>query len=1115
MTVGYAILNNAKELSSVMDTLGSSSGSVDKEMNAHLDSTEAKIKQLKESVTQFWTSFISSDLTKGVVDALNKLVETFGNLPTILTVVTTAFLAFKSEAIMGCIASIGKFVTSVATAGSVLEGLSVAMSAINPFVAIGIGATALITILNKLVDKYQEAHDWEAKIGENIDTLSSNQKATALVNSAKEYQQALQNSTLTEEQGISKKKALLEVQQQLATQFPELISGYDNEGNALVTNMTKVEQAIKLSSLQASTEAKKNYDELFNELNDRFSNLDFSKPNGINEVESAVESYNRLKNAQSELSSSEQERLTSVIDKLKTVNELIVNMSNNGGDISGMQAFDFDTGQWIDAQQYVDSTKNSVDEYGNSLNMASNETDELTNSTSNLEEALQELSNEFDSIQGEISIIDTIQQEFAELGMISDDTANKLISKYPDLLNLMAQESFTMQDLINYQAQLRIEKQNTLNEAVAQALTDESVKLKVDAVKSASDNNFNNLVRQNSATTTNVLGSNYGTDSSNFAGATNVKGSADANVNNVIRQNGSSTANQLAGIYQNDVSNFANAQKAKEEASNQFMRTLFANVQQANIMGSYIDKMNATNDLLGFDKKELQDYNTRYKDKLVASGYEYAPGVGWVKKKTRSPSMPSYSAGRNVTSTSYKPITSSASRASSGRGSGGGSGSSGSSGGGSSTQRTVENVESLTDRYYQLNNELNLLNKNLDTVKNKLNYSVGSEYKNNLESEIRLYRQLKENAQKMINEELGERWELRVKLDAQGFRFDENENITNYAQRLEEIRNSANAIADPDAKERAIKNYKDLSEATKRYAELVYTKIPELKSQMEEYNNSIKEVYKTMTSALTTAEQNIYETAKYYAEKTVNAKKEAIDKQIDLMDKLKAEEEDREDIAKKESELSDIKAEMLKYANDTTALGKKKMKELQEQYETALKDLNDTIVEQQTEAMKNQMESEKENLEDALEKYLDPANIRQTITDALNTGLLNVMDSTYDLNDAMKNMMYETKTSTQELIDADTEWLNGLKNVASVYAQIVEANNSLGNITNVSTEGFKAKNTPEMLNSFDNSSNTSVQSVSAPITITINGNADSEMISELEEMMDDKVNELYKAIKGK
>ncbi|MVX64652.1 phage tail tape measure protein [Clostridium chromiireducens] len=103
-TVGIAILENFKQLDSTMKSLGNSAGSVEQEFARSMDSTSAKVKQLKENVGGIFTQFVNSNMTKGVVTGLNSFVtassnviKTIGAMPTVIGTVVASLSIFNTK----------------------------------------------------------------------------------------------------------------------------------------------------------------------------------------------------------------------------------------------------------------------------------------------------------------------------------------------------------------------------------------------------------------------------------------------------------------------------------------------------------------------------------------------------------------------------------------------------------------------------------------------------------------------------------------------------------------------------------------------------------------------------------------------------------------------------------------------------------------------------------------------------------------------------------------------------------------------------------------------------------------------------------------------------------
>ena len=123
---GSVLLDRYKELDEVINKINSDSGIASKEYEMRMNSTSAKIEQLKQTINQMWEKSISSDFTKGLIEGVTKLISVFGNLPTVIGLATTALMLFKGTAIKDAILSVISFTGSLITASSAVGATAVA-----------------------------------------------------------------------------------------------------------------------------------------------------------------------------------------------------------------------------------------------------------------------------------------------------------------------------------------------------------------------------------------------------------------------------------------------------------------------------------------------------------------------------------------------------------------------------------------------------------------------------------------------------------------------------------------------------------------------------------------------------------------------------------------------------------------------------------------------------------------------------------------------------------------------------------------------------------------------------------------------------------------------------
>ena len=330
ITTGYAILENYEKLAEVKNSLADSSGSVEDEFGRYLDSTSAKLEQLKTSVLQLWTGFIDSDMTKGVVDGLTSFVDgigfafdKLGAFPTITTAVVGGMTVLNdkfrenAKTVLSCVSPINsmftgldnlkkKYVdktqaikdsikvtleqkekeqglgnstanlnkqlvaqkTALAGAKTATIGLQMATIALESAMTMGLSfvISELITKLTEFMDFAGKTEDALDALGEANDSLDKTNQADALVNKWKELSESMKSGELTTEQMTQKKSELNEVQKQLAQTVEGSATAYDKEGDKIATNIGLVEKQIESQRKLAKVKAEKSYNDAIENL---------------------------------------------------------------------------------------------------------------------------------------------------------------------------------------------------------------------------------------------------------------------------------------------------------------------------------------------------------------------------------------------------------------------------------------------------------------------------------------------------------------------------------------------------------------------------------------------------------------------------------------------------------------------------------------------------------------------------------------------------------------------------------------------------------------------------------------------------------------------------------
>lgn len=173
-----------------------------------------------------------------------------------------------------------------------------------------------------------------------------------------------------------------------------------------------------------------------------------------------------------------------------------------------------------------------------------------------------------------------------------------------------------------------------------------------------------------------------------------------------------------------------------------------------------------------------------------------------------------------------------------------------SSGGREGTERVVEDLELVIDRYYELNDALADVNNKLE-MNRKLQDSTRdlATRKKLMEEEVELLKEQLKATENLYAEQKKELQETKNQLSRAGFTFNSEGNITNYASRLKQMQNYANSLSG-DAKQAEIEYVQSIESIISAYTTLANSTLPSTQLQLEnlryELENINKEHEKTL-----------------------------------------------------------------------------------------------------------------------------------------------------------------------------------------------------------------------------------------------------------------------------
>lgn len=294
----FALMDNWGMYENMLDQFANSAGTALEKNEKYLDSWEAKTNELRSTWTQFVSDSLSSDVFKGFIDGLTKVLEGLGNLENAIPIIITLLSVIKGSAINDAFATLAnKMLLATSAAGGLkaaLAGIGQAITSPAGIIAVVGTAISILTILSE--KQKQAAKDaialGKAVLGSAADILTADQAVIpvkmrqveeARDAAAKEFRQAT-NRAIGGGSELRLRDAMRSVFDNPNWDFPEA-KGEDDTGwyvrlyNTATRAIKKAEEGTKeykvlLDFLYAVDESYATYAKLDNGYEDLKSALD-------------------------------------------------------------------------------------------------------------------------------------------------------------------------------------------------------------------------------------------------------------------------------------------------------------------------------------------------------------------------------------------------------------------------------------------------------------------------------------------------------------------------------------------------------------------------------------------------------------------------------------------------------------------------------------------------------------------------------------------------------------------------------------------------------------------------------------------------------------------------
>lgn len=1078
ISVGLAIVQNYEKLDKVMGTLENTTGSVSKEFDRYLDSTQAKLSQLKENLGGLGSQFINSNMTKGTVGGLNLLVTSittviskFGAIPSVITTVVGALTIFNSKFREGVsnlsngIPFLNKFVGNLNLLKTKLESTASSQK-------------IQIAHLQSLKTQYQQAglstntlNSSLAKVQGQLALTTTKMIATKVATIA--LQSALSMGLSLAITGVmSGVSNLINAQDNLKQSNEEYVNSLQNiGGNA--TNSQELLNAYKslkneLSTLESGTESYKSKEQELKQVQEQLLGI---YPN----VNSAINSNTGEK----ELNIKKTQEL---IDKEKEVAKAKANgvLGNNGissgKDIENqIRLYKEYTDEMKQANKWVSEGKTNMfgNTYENYASGLADKSEEYKNKLLALQGALSIVGDESGRYEGSLENLNralgiteektaknsnttnNLQSEIEKLQGSIDDTTDSedsnsdAISKNTELYSKCTQAIGQAKNYID-----RLNKAQEVTPALAQQIAKaypeigsaiNDVESTVDflngkiqeqadiqsqayEVMIGDDEQFyqdkiaNNSEFQNAYN--NFLNSwlgdgeaTYNIDLGNYKTLNELKSASQNDLGVSIENWLSQFVGSSASGYADDFANFKSFAEAKAsilDKLNQQIAKINAN------LNANIDAINkATSDMSSGEAEKLYGKNIGKLEKVNEAIQEVDTNFNGIGGQ-----MKGFSGGSIGTS------------------GGGGSGSKGSGGGskGSSGQSDAEKwadkIKDLNssidiDRYADLNSQLDILDNHFTENKNSLDGLIeGTKaYHDKQKEQIDIMKEQASTYSLLAGSYSTERDELKQNLSQYGILTDATGKLTNAEAKLKYQQDLANDMSgnteeEYNAKKKQIDAVKELEENIKRYREVTESEIPKCTQKWDELNNTIiktqKEQLQVMMDDLASALETKYSKAKeeelQKVEDWYSQRKENLESEY--QQDLKSLQDEKQSIVDEyDEQIKKLQAQLDKL-NDESDNKQAKLSALKAELALWGKDTSVFSKKKQEELNQSIKDLELEIQKDNLQKEIDALKEKQSAQeDSLSTEIDNLESAHDDELDELEKSYDKKKKETEDHYD--------------------------------------------------------------------------------------------------
>ena len=369
------------------------------------------------------------------------------------------------------------------------------------------------------------------------------------------------------------------------------------------------------------------------------------------------------------------------------------------------------------------------------------------------------------------------------------------------------------------------------------------------------------------------------------------------------------------------------------------------------------------------------------------------------------------------------------------------------------TQREIENLKHEME---EMKEEANLqeFTNDLDIVNNKLEklQAIGDlsgiNTLNNLNQQLDVIKEQQKETEDLLAYQLSQATKMQRELSSYGFQIDDNGTINNTANQLEYLKNTLSED-----------EFERVSDTLEDYFDVALSEIPDLETQLIEYQRDYQDILEQKLEATEKIEQEITKIIEKQVEERIkeiekerDAQVDALNKQKDAYNKWRDEVDYEDDYNEQLEKVQELQAQLEIAERDDSLSGQKRVADLMKELKDEQKALEDLVQDKIDEDINNMLDDQIDKVEENADKKIEDlentfteTKIAEMVAEAIDSGVFkdihgNVVSLDQALMDFANNSVEYMGVMGESL---KTELLDNLNIALDTMQQLDEINKQL------------------------------------------------------------------------